>query len=121
MLIKFIGGDEREIADLRGADLRGANLRGADLREADLREADLWEADLWGANLWEADLWEAVGIIVFDNIAEWGRLCICSQTHVHVGCRWFTKDEALAYWAEKPHRAKTLAIVEFCAAQGLLK
>ena len=78
MLVKFIDGTEREIAnlsganlssaDLRGADLSGAdlsganlsyanaNLRGADLRGADLRGADLSGANLGGANLSGADL-----------------------------------------------------------------
>ncbi len=61
MLVKFLDGSEREIADLRGAYLRGAYLRGADLRGADLtgaylRGADLRGADLRGAYLTGADL-----------------------------------------------------------------
>ena len=86
MLIKFLDGTSREIADLSYADLRyadlsganlsyadlsyanlsgadlsyanlsGANLSGADLRYADLRGADLWSANLRGADLWSANL-----------------------------------------------------------------
>ena len=76
MLIKFLDGSAREIADLRVANLRGANLFGADLsgaylsganlrdgylinanlRGADLRGADLFGAYLRGANLRVADL-----------------------------------------------------------------
>ena len=36
MLIKFLDGTEREIANLQGANLRGANLQGADLTDAQL-------------------------------------------------------------------------------------
>ena len=38
MLIKFLNGTSREIANLRGANLRGANLRDANLRSANLPE-----------------------------------------------------------------------------------
>ena len=41
MLIKFLDGTSREIANLSGVDLRCANLRGANLRSADLRGANL--------------------------------------------------------------------------------
>ena len=61
MLIKFLDGTEKEIAnlycaDLRGADLRGANLRGANLYGANLQDANLRGANLYGANLYRADL-----------------------------------------------------------------
>jgi len=69
MLIKFLDGTSREIADLRGANLRGANLYcanlysanliGADLNEANLFSADLRDANLYSADLREADLREA--------------------------------------------------------------
>ncbi len=56
MLIKFLDGTSREIADLYGADLRDANLYGADLRSADLRISDLRNADLRISNLDGANL-----------------------------------------------------------------
>lgn len=69
MIIKFLDGSTREVADLRGANLSGANLRGAnlsganlsgaDLSGADLRIADLYGADLYGADLRIADLYGA--------------------------------------------------------------
>ncbi len=64
MLIKFLDGTSREIADLSHANLRDANLRytdlrGADLRYTDLRGANLCYANLRGANLRDADLHNA--------------------------------------------------------------
>jgi uncharacterized protein YjbI with pentapeptide repeats len=56
MLIKFLDGSTREMANLSGADLHGANLHGADLRGAYLHGADLRGADLSGADLRGADL-----------------------------------------------------------------
>jgi len=56
MLIKFLDGSSREIANLFGAYLFGAYLRDADLFGADLRGADLSGADLSGAYLFGADL-----------------------------------------------------------------
>ena len=56
MLIKFLDGSSREIADLRGADLRGANLRGVNLRGADLSDANLRRANLRRADLSDANL-----------------------------------------------------------------
>jgi hypothetical protein len=56
VLIKFLDGTEREIANLPGADLYGADLSGADLSRADLSRANLYGADLSGANLYGADL-----------------------------------------------------------------
>ena len=56
MLIRFLDGTSREVADLRCANLWGANLRGANLCDADLRYADLRRANLCGANLSGADL-----------------------------------------------------------------
>ncbi len=59
MLIKFLDGTSREIADLRGADLRDADLHNVDLRSADLRYANLRYANLSGADLHNADLRDA--------------------------------------------------------------
>ena len=64
MLIKFLDGSSREIADLRDANLSGANLSGAylsdaDLRGANLRGANLHDANLRGANLIGANLSDA--------------------------------------------------------------
>ena len=57
MLIKFLDGTSREIADLRSANLRGADLSGANLYGANLSSADLYGANLSGANLSGADLY----------------------------------------------------------------
>jgi hypothetical protein len=56
MLIKFLNGSQREIANLSGANLSGANLSGANLRGANLRGANLSGADLSWANLRGANL-----------------------------------------------------------------
>jgi Family of unknown function (DUF5758)/Pentapeptide repeats (8 copies) len=71
MLIKFLDGTSREIANLHGANLHGANLYGADLyganlhsanlhganlRNTNLRNTNLHSANLIGANLYGADL-----------------------------------------------------------------
>jgi hypothetical protein len=56
MLIKFLDGTSREIADLSGAALYDADLRGADLSGADLHGANLRDANLHGAYLSGADL-----------------------------------------------------------------
>jgi hypothetical protein len=67
MLIKFIGGTQREVelkpfVDLRGANLSVADLSGADLSGANLREANLSWANLRGANLRGANLTDAKGL-----------------------------------------------------------
>ena len=51
MLIRFLDGTSREVADLNSADLSSANLSGADLHDANLSGADLRGADLHDANL----------------------------------------------------------------------
>jgi hypothetical protein len=61
MLIEFLDGTSREIADLHGANLSYANLHGANLSYADLigvnlRDAKLRDADLSYVNLRDADL-----------------------------------------------------------------
>jgi Family of unknown function (DUF5758)/Pentapeptide repeats (8 copies) len=56
MLIKFLDGSTREIANLRDADLSYADLIGTNLRDADLRCASLLGANLRGANLRGANL-----------------------------------------------------------------
>lgn len=128
MKIRYLDGREEEKEDLCGANLceanlyranlRGANLRGANLCGANLCGANLRGADLRGADLRGADLSEALGIRSFINVAEWGPLYVCSRTHILVGCRWFTLSEALAHWKGNEFRKNTLALVEFCAAQG---
>ncbi len=77
MLIKFLDGSSREIANLSGAYLRSANLSSANLRDAnlydanlryanlryaDLRDANLRYANLHGADLHGADLRGAKGL-----------------------------------------------------------
>ena len=56
MIIKFLDGSKKEVADLRNADLRNADFSGADLRNADLSYADFSGADLRNADLSYADL-----------------------------------------------------------------
>jgi len=56
VLIKFLDGTEREIADLRGADLASANLVSANLGGANLYGANLDGTNLSGANLSGANL-----------------------------------------------------------------
>jgi Family of unknown function (DUF5758)/Pentapeptide repeats (8 copies) len=65
MLIKFLNGSTREIANLSYADLRGANLRGANLRDANLIGANLRGANLRCANLTGANLRDANGLEQF--------------------------------------------------------
>lgn len=72
MLIQFLDGSSREIANLQdanlrganlwGANLRGANLRGANLQDANLQDANLKDANLRGADLQGADLQGAKGL-----------------------------------------------------------
>jgi hypothetical protein len=62
MLINFLDGTSREIANLSGANLGGANLGGADLGDADLGGANLRGADLYGADLGGATLEECTGL-----------------------------------------------------------
>ncbi len=59
MLIKFLDGSQREIANLSGANLSGADLYGANLSGANLYNANLSGANLSGANLYNADLSDA--------------------------------------------------------------
>jgi uncharacterized protein YjbI with pentapeptide repeats len=59
MLIKFLDGTSREIANLAGANLTRANLTRANLTGADLTRADLADANLAGANLADANLTRA--------------------------------------------------------------
>ncbi len=62
MLIKFLDGSSREIANLSGAYLRSANLSSANLRDANLYDANLRYANLHGADLHGADLRGAKGL-----------------------------------------------------------
>jgi uncharacterized protein YjbI with pentapeptide repeats len=78
MLIKFLDGTSREIADLRGANLCDADLRGADLSDANLSGAylsgaNLRGADLRGANLSDANLTDAKGLAAFKVCPEVGQ------------------------------------------------
>ncbi len=80
MLIKFLDGTSREIADLRDANLwcanfsdanlSGANLSVANLRYANLSGANLSGASLRGADLSDADLSDAKGLESFVIAAE---------------------------------------------------
>lgn len=92
----------------------------ASLGGADLSRADLSGANLSGANLTRADLTEANGIVAFINIAEWGPLYVCSNRWVKIGCRWFTKDEALAHWKDRDDRPKTRSLLQYCIDSGIL-
>jgi uncharacterized protein YjbI with pentapeptide repeats len=56
MLIRFLDGTSREVANLRGANLSDAKLRGADLRGVNLCFADLRGANLYDVNLRDANL-----------------------------------------------------------------
>lgn len=36
--------------------------------------------------------------------------------HIGAGCRWFTVDEGIRHWSDKPYRADTRALMNYAAA-----
>ena len=126
MLIKFIDGTSREIADLRSANLRGADLSGADLSDADLSRADLSGADLRGADLRDADLGtgKIKGLYQLGDPDSWYALTYVLETgeqRVRVGCRDKTIAEGRAYWAGKDNRREVLAALDYAEAIAKLR
>ena len=91
MLIKFLDGTSREIADLRSA-----NLRGADLSGANLYGANLYGANLCGANLSGANLPETFKIARID-FGGWS-VCVTKE-ETTIGCQRHTNAEWLKFTA----------------------